>query len=92
MSSISPSNKTLATLLENSNDLLKKVHKSSNELLETCEGQKSNFRFIHVVLYGLFFIGGCLLGYFYFSYRRNPIKDAFYNKYPSSLLGDSDVF
>jgi len=82
----------LGHLLKHSNSLLKRVHKVSSEILEECEEEQSNFRVVHVVLYFLFLIGGFILGYTFFAYRRDPSKEDFYNKYPSAFLGDSDVF
>ena len=52
----------------------------------------SCFTFWTFVLYLIIFFAGFLVGYFAFAFRRSPAEQAYYNKYPSALLGDSDVF
>ena len=52
----------------------------------------SCFTFWTFVLYLIIFFAGFLVGYFAFAFKRRPAEQSYYSKYPSALLGDSDVF
>ena len=54
--------------------------------------KRSYFTFWTFVLYLILFFAGFLVGYFAFAFKRSPSEQAYYSRYPSALLGDSDVF
>lgn len=53
------------------------------------ERKKSGFKFGSLLFYALLITGGFLAGIFFFTYRRNPTHQHYYNKYP--ILRD-DLF
>lgn len=53
------------------------------------EKKKSGLKFSSLLFYALLITGGFLTGIFFFTYRRNPTHQHYYNKYP--IIRD-DIF